>query len=151
MDKIIKITIKDCGECTIEQEETTIVEVENTRYGSKYARFFDESCPSWNTNPERNLMFLRMQEQWANDLLKSRGHLFLNEVYDILGIARSREGQVVGWIYDENNPTGDNYVDFGIGKFNKSNLKIVDKVNKTGILLDFNVDGDILKCLGEEL
>ena len=150
MDKIIKITIKDCGECAIKQEETTIVEVENKRYGSKYARFFDENSHIWSGEAEHDLMFLRMQEQYANDLLKRRGHLFLNEVYDMLGIARSVEGQVVGWIYDENNTNGDNYVDFGIGKFNTPILKIVDKVNKTSILLDFNVDGNILKCLGEE-
>ena len=70
-------------------------------YASSYARYFDESCSDWKSNPEYNLMFLRMQEQHANDLLRAKRHLFLNEVYDMLGIPRTAAGQQVGWIYDE--------------------------------------------------
>ena len=53
--------------------------------------------------------------------------------------------EVCGWIYDEENPIGDNYVDFGI--FNCMEEKVRDFVNgyERSILLDFNVDGDIMK------
>lgn len=59
----------------------------------------------------------------------------------MLGIARTNAGQVVGWIYCEKNPVGDNYVDFGI--YNLQNEGFVNG-NERSILLDFNVDGIIL-------
>lgn len=106
--------------------------------GSMYARFFDEYSTSWSKEPEYNLVFLRNQQNWANDLLKTRGHLFLNEVYDMLGIPRSRAGSVVGWVIGD----GDNFVDFGIYD---SKDRVRDFVNgrEGSILLDFNVDGVI--------
>lgn len=120
------------------------VNVVNPTEVSDYARFFDESCAAWDKNPEYNLMFLRQQQAWANDLLKERGHLFLNEVYDMLGMQRTQAGNIVGWVYDmSENPEGDNFVDFGI--YDIHNEAKRDFVNgyERSILLDFNVDGDI--------
>ena len=110
---------------------------------SDYARFFDEYCTGWDKDPEYNLMFLKQQQAHANRLLQTNGYLFLNEVYDMLGIRRTKAGQVVGWVYDEKNPIGDNYVDFGI--YDLYNEKSRDFVNgrERSILLDFNVDGNI--------
>jgi hypothetical protein len=68
---------------------------------SEYARFFDDGCTGWEKESEYNLMFLRAQQQYANDLLRARGRLLLNDVYDMLGIPRSKAGQVVGWAYDD--------------------------------------------------
>lgn len=118
------------------------VDVVNPNNVSGYARFFDESCSEWNKDPEHNLYFLRAQQQYANDLLQSRGHLFLNEVYDMLGLPRSKAGQVVGWIKD--NPNGDNFVDFGIYETHREKCRDFVNGYERVILLDFNVDGDIL-------
>jgi hypothetical protein len=108
---------------------------------SGYARFFDPLSPSWSKDPETNFLFLRSQQNYANDLLRSRGHVFLNEVYDMCGIPRSRAGSVVGWLLSPNGDT-DNYINFGI--FDNSE-KVIDFVNgrEASILLDFNVDGVI--------
>lgn len=110
---------------------------------SEYARFFDDGCKGWEKNAEANLAFLRAQQQYANDLLRARGYLFLNEVYNNLGIPISKAGQVVGWVYDPDNADLQNYVDFGI--YDVSKPKARDFVNgyERSILLDFNVDGDI--------
>lgn len=110
---------------------------------SDYARVYDDGCAGWSKNAEYNLMYLKQRQNWANELLKSRGHLFLNEVYDMLGIPRTKAGQVVGWVYDEKNPVGDNFVDFGI--YNLNIEKARDFVNgyERSIVLDFNVDGPI--------
>ena len=111
---------------------------------SEYARFFDESCYEWDKDPEYNLTFLKCQQQTANNILQSKGHLFLNEVYDMLGIPRTKAGQVVGWIFDDKNPVGDNYVDFGIYDLYKARNRDFVNGYERSILLDFNVDGDIL-------
>lgn len=112
---------------------------------SPYARFFDECSPEWSNDPEYNKMFLHSQQQFANEKLKSKGHLYLNEVYDMLGLPRSRSGAIVGWIYDpENNKAGDNFVDFGI--YTVADPKFVNGYERS-VLLDFNVDGLIIDHL----
>jgi Family of unknown function (DUF6353) len=109
---------------------------------SIYARFFDNGSTSWNKEPEYNLIFLKCQQNYANDLLRSRGHVFLNEVYDMCGIPRSKAGAVVGWILSPNGAT-DNFVNFGV--FDGRSEVARDFVNgrEGAILLDFNVDGVI--------
>lgn len=107
---------------------------------SIYARFFDQLLPSWSPTPEYNRFFLQCQQNYMNDMLRARGHVFLNEVYDCLGLERTKAGSVVGWVISKE---GDNVVDFGI--FNGNDPLIRDFVNgrEGAILLDFNVDGVI--------
>lgn len=132
-------------EVSVEEQEdggrVHVVEGPTDGRPSKYARIFDEFSRNWNTTPMYNQMFLKAQQQYANDLLQSRGHLFLNEVYDMLGLERSPEGQIVGWSNDS--AYGDNYVDFGV--FRNDVYSAVRFVNgdENSILLDFNVDGPI--------
>ena len=110
---------------------------------SDYARFFDESCAAWQNDAEYNLTFLKAQQQYADDLLKARGRLFLNEVYRMLGIDETKAGQVVGWVYNPDNPTGDNFVDFGIYNMQRERVRAFVNGYEPNILLDFNVDGVI--------
>jgi len=106
---------------------------------SMYARFYDESCARWSPNAEYNLMFLRSQQNYHNEMLKVRGHVFLNEVYDALGIDRTKPGSVVGWVLGD----GDNYIDFGIFDGNRERARAFVNGQERNILLDFNVDGVI--------
>ena len=155
MDRELRYNIKtqEVKDTVVDEEtgkkktvKSTVSVVDPNTY-SDYARFFDEYCAGWTKDAEYNLMFLRQQQNYANELLKSRGHLFLNEVYDMLGIDRTKAGNIVGWIYDEKHPFGDNFVDFGI--YVLDNEKARDFVNgrERSILLDFNVDGDILSLM----
>ena len=114
---------------------------------SEFARFFDEWCPDYQKNAEFNLMFLRKQQDWANEKLKSQGYLFLNDVYESIGIPKTRAGQVVGWLYDPKNSKhqGDNYVDFGIYDITRESCRNFVNGYEKAILLDFNVDGPILE------
>lgn len=130
-----------------ETTETKTVDVANPTEYSDYARFFDEACSGWTKDPELNLMFLKRQQSYANDLLQRRGYLFLNEVYDMLGIPRTKAGQVVGWVYDENCPVGDNYVDFGIYDMHREKCRDFVNGYERTILLDFNPDGNILDLM----
>lgn len=154
LDKELKYNIKSktIEEVTTnakgkEEIVTSTVTVVDPNYCSDYARIYDDGCTGWTKDPEYNLIFLKDQQRYANDRLKAKGSLFLNEVYDMLGIPRSKAGACVGWIYDEKNPCGDNFVDFGI--YNLENARTRDFVNgyERTILLDFNVDGNILNMI----
>ena len=139
-EKVEKTVIDEDGnEVTVEEE----VKVMDPNLYSDYARFFDEASPYWQKDPEYNLMFLKAQQQYANDLLKARGRLFLNEVYEMLGIDKSKAGQIVGWVYDPVNPVGDNFVDFGIYDMSKERVRAFVNGYEPNILLDFNVDGNV--------
>ena len=109
---------------------------------SMYARIFDEYNKNWNASPEYNVAFLRLQQNWANDRLRARGHLFLNELYEELGLEHTPAGAQVGWLYGRG--TGDDFVDLGIWD-DKSMQAFHNFVTgaERGILLDFNVDGVI--------
>lgn len=154
MDRELRYNIK-----AQEIEETTVdangketvtkktVDVMDPNSYSQYAIVFDDGNEGWDPDPERSKYFLIQQQNWANERLKSRGHLFLNEVYDMLGAKRTKAGAQVGWVYDEKNCEGDNFVDFGI--FDTNSPKARDFVNgiEKVIVLDFNVDGYILDMI----
>ena len=109
---------------------------------SVYARFFDKTSDNWSKEAEYNFIFLKAQQNYANDLLHARGHVFLNDVYDMLGMERSKAGAIVGWLLTRNGTT-DNFITFGV--FDETSDKARDFVNgfEGAILLDFNVDGVI--------
>lgn len=113
--------------------------------GSVYARWYDEySSRNWSRDPDVNLLFLRSKQNYLNDRLRARGHVFLNEVYDELGLTHTTPGSVVGWRW--NKDSGDDHIDF---------LRDVDRGFFNGregsILLDFNVDGVIYNKIEEDL
>ena len=138
-----QVTETEVGEDgkTHKVKKTKMVEDENAS-PSVYARFFDESCAQWTKTPEYNLMFLHAQQEYFNNMLRARGHVFLNEVYDALGIQRSSAGSMVGWVMRKDGK-GDNFIDFGI--FDKDSDRARAFVNgfERNIRLDFNVDGVI--------
>lgn len=109
---------------------------------SGYARFFDELNRNWKRDAEYNRLFILGQQQWANNLLDNRGHVFLNEVYDMLGMERSREGALVGWVRGH----GDGFVDFGMYRGGEMVREFVNG-HERSILLDFNVDGMIFDLI----
>lgn len=59
------------------------------------AIFSFDTSKDWTPIPEYNLMFLRQVETNMHELLRSRKHVFLNEVFDALGIKRTSEGAIV--------------------------------------------------------
>lgn len=139
--KIIKEkTVDENGNET--ETEVTVKDVV-PRAHSEYARCFDETCCNWTRDPEHNFFILRAEQNYANDKLRARGYLFLNEIYRRLGFEETPAGQVVGWLYRPDDPEydGDSYVDFGI--FDMSQKKVRDFIegDESSIWLDFNVDG----------
>lgn len=114
---------------------------------SEFAQFFDSGNPYWEDDHDYNIMFLRRQQNYANDLLRVKGRVFLNEVYRMLGLNETKVGQIAGWVYDPENPNIDSYIDFGIYDGTKEGSR--DFVNgiEECILLDFNVDGNVWETM----
>lgn len=123
------------------------VQVVDPNTYSEYAVIWHEGNTGWTKDANYNRMYLQRQQAYFSDKLRLNGHVFLNEVYDALGFPRTKAGNIVGWIYDEKNPIGDNFVDFGIFDLNDPNK--IDFVNgyERSIILDFNVDGPILDLI----
>lgn len=116
--------------------------------GSVYARFYDEeSSRNWSENPDVNMAFLRSAQNFVNDRLRMRGHVFLNEVYDELGLSHTKPGAIVGWRW--NKDSGDDYIDFGIWDTDKEVVLDFFNGREGAILLDFNVDGVIYDKIEE--
>ena len=106
---------------------------------SMYAVWFDEKAGGYQPSPTHNLAFLRMAQDHFTDLLNSRGHVFLNEVFDRLGLPRTNIGAVCGWVKG----AGDDFVDFGIyNTHRKDTAEFLDGYSPV-VLLDFNCDGVI--------
>lgn len=123
---------------------------------SDYARYFEQYTRDekgnvvrnhyWDQNNEYNLIFLKAQQNYANDLLKVKKRVFLNEVYEMLGLPKTKAGQIVGWYYDEEGCSGDNYIDFGIYASSQNFSDFMYNDNEA-ILLDFNVDGNVWESM----
>ena len=117
---------------------------------SDYAKFFDATSAEfifqdpehYKADWDANIRFLNIQQSYANAKLERQGYLFLNDVYDMLGIKPTKAGQVVGWIFDPEDKTIDSKVNFGI--FNPINHRTINGYEEECILLDFNVDGVII-------
>lgn len=114
---------------------------------SEFAVVYDSGCIGWTKDPEYNKTFLKKQQAMANQKLQTQGYLFLNDVYKMLGFKPTKAGHVVGWIYDEKYPIGDNYVDFGIYDIeNEATRRFMNGLEQN-VILDFNVDGNIYDLL----
>lgn len=109
---------------------------------SPYARIISEtSSTAWDPNEDYTTMNLTEIQAWANRRLQKKGHLFLNEVLDQLGLSRMKAGALVGWL---KNGDGDGYVSFG--DIGGSIYRVPDLERKaihSNVVVDFNVDGVI--------
>jgi hypothetical protein len=129
---------EDGSEVTVKK---TVEVVDPASANGLYTFCFDETASGWQRDAEDNKYFLLMQQDYANEKLKAKGRIFLNEVLDMLGLQQCKAGQNVGWVYDSEK--GDGYIDFGIFNIhNEANRNFVNGLEKS-IWLNFNVDGDI--------
>ena len=106
-------------------------------YEFDYNRF---TAPStFDKSPDVNEAFLKAGENFFTQQLNSRGHVFLNEVLDYLGIERTCMGQRLGWFKG----AGDDYVDFGFLDGYIRDYKLDSDLCRKNIRLNFNCDGFI--------
>ena len=149
-----KVTDPETGK----EKTKTITQVDVPTDMSEYGVWFSqETSTQFSTAPGYNLAFLKGRETYWNHILQTRGHVFLNEILEDLGMKHTQAGQVVGWIVDKNgdpivNPetgtSGNGCIDFGIfdnSFFDSDEYNVVrgGKALNGEIYLDFNVDGII--------
>lgn len=140
-EKVEDSVLDDNGKEKKVKKTVEVMEAENLNRHSEYARYFDSNSKAYVRDDGMNLNFLTMEQNYANDVLQSRGHLLLNDVYDRLNIPRTEAGAHVGWIYNPKHPYGNDYVDFDITPVTRRNE---DGILESVFALDFNVAGNIL-------
>ena len=124
--------------------DARIVDLDNTALAiSDYSRFFQSGCKGFDASSGRyNLLYLKGIQAMFNNKLIADGYVMLNDVYRELGFDTIPEGWSIGWVYDEANPIGDNYIDFGLYEARNKNQRAVNDWEPV-ILMDFNVDGNL--------
>lgn len=137
LEKNIKTQNEDGTEETIKGNSVVFNDGKNSPYIFDYNR---HTAPyTWKASPDMNEAFLRAQQSYFNDILSTRGHVFLNEVLDALGLKRTPAGQVCGWYKG----LGDDYVDFGYMDGFIRDYNLDSDLCKKNIRLNFNCDGSI--------
>lgn len=129
-----KTSLVDNEIVCVDPEDIFIPDRDLSDFAVFFGRDYSELVNS--DDPEEAYHHVKAQEEWANAVLQERGYIFLQEIYDSLGVDRfAPDG--VGWCAG----IGDDFVDFGI--YNVRNGRAVNGLEPV-FLLDFNHDGYIL-------
>lgn len=158
LDRELKYNIKSQEVTeTVVDENGEVHEVKNTVEAvydinitpmySRYARFYDDGCKGWSKNARRNCDFLVDQQRFATDKLRAKGYLFLNEVYEMLGIPVCEEGSVVGWYYDPKSDTLENKVDLGFFDIHNECARAFVRGEERVVIIDPKVDGNVFTLM----
>lgn len=156
LDKELRYDIKaeEVDTVTTDENGNEVVtkEIANVAYDhSEYAKCFDEFNPNWTRDADLNFCFVKQVQNYLNDKLQREGFVFLNEAYSALGFPKTRGGQLVGWMYKENDPDhkGDNFIDFGLYDISNTDARRFVNGYEKSVWLEFNVDGIIYNLIPE--
>lgn len=136
--KTVEQTVTDENGKTKKQK--TKVGIADTGELGSFTRMYDNTCKFWDNAMSYNLSRLRMEEEYVNHMLKSRGYMTVNDVYERIGLDPVPEGQIYGWVYEK---PGD-YISFGIDEINRETVQDFADGYITSLVLEFNVQGNIL-------
>lgn len=145
--EVEEIVVNEKGEEETVNKTVETVDTKAAKIMSPFSVFFDETCPCWHRNAEYNKNFLLQQQRYANEKLVSQGHLFINEVYDMIGVPRTEAGQIYGWVHRPDDPNFENYIDFGLANIHDKDARLFINGHEQSVLLDFNPDGDVFKLM----
>lgn len=132
------LKIEETEEIEADEEGNEVAKtIKTVRYEgpSQYAFFFDETNVNWNKNSaDYNFDFLMQVQNECNRRLQRNGSFFLNELRDMIGVPRTEEGCIVGWVNDGTT------IDLGIFVDDEAHRDFVNGYEKS-ILIDPNVQG----------
>lgn len=118
---------------------------EEFKFAGPTTRWFtEETTENYRNSNFENKRFLEDVQIAMNERLQQKGHLFLNDVYEALGMDETPLGCQLGWIHRRGHERT-SYVDFGLGM--NPDIETTERIHETvsshALLLDFNVDGVI--------
>lgn len=144
--KVIEDLTKD-NPMTEEQQKTYRISDDTEISPSLYAVFFDETCTNYSDDPDFNKNTLILLQARFNERLRRVGYVYLNEIYEALGVEKTEAGHDMGWRYAPHDPNheGANTIDFNMWDIrSKANRRFINGYEPI-ILLDFNVDPEPIK------
>jgi Family of unknown function (DUF6353) len=119
---------------------TKVIKTPSGNAHSMYAVLFDETNRNFKKDWGYNQTFLAAQQTWANNKLRADGHIFLNDVYRMLGLPDTTAGSVTGWV---DGGDGDDTVIFNIFGPDPVGGDLFAEGTERAVWIDFNVDGVI--------
>lgn len=132
------LTVSETGDNGVTTE--VVKEVRKASPIDPYSRFIDETTNVWDKTPQYTLQNLIVQQRMLNARLWNKGFVTLNDAYDALGIPRTKEGMVIGWVKDPNNETK---ISFGLDDLScEATRRFINGLEQY-FLATFNVDGNI--------
>lgn len=97
--EVEEIVVDENGNETVVKKTINVVNQEDiSEFGREFSQYTVNRKgktilnPYWQPDNDYNLVFLKKQEQYANQILRSKGYLILNDVYDMLGLPPTKEG-----------------------------------------------------------
>ena len=151
---MVKEEDPETGEVKTEKKEVQTLDQlmmeDPSNYDRVFARGLSTACTTY--DPYVNESFLLGQQTHWTNMLRTRGFVYLSEVYKALGFPITQASRQVGWILD---PADRNRLDrtVSFGLIEKVYLKDGDYVHPTGKIepsyidsgyyLTFNIDGII--------
>lgn len=113
------------------KKEMITVEIDPTELESRIGFYFDQTCLEHSMDGDYDYTFIQARQAEANKILRLNGYLTYNKVRDMLGKAKTKWGDLVGWVYDaELNGTGDvGFVDFRVNDYIE-NPKVMSYLNQ---------------------
>lgn len=111
----------------------------------EYAIDFDSRNPNWKHDYELNHYFIEANERYFNERLRTRGYVLLNEVYEALGAEPTKEGSIIGWVFDTSaDSITKNVIEFTIYDLDDFEPGMYED---SCMLIDFNVDGVVYNIM----
>lgn len=108
----------------------------------EFARIFDEASSLWNKSKGVNRDVLYIKQCYWNEQLIRRGYVFVNEIFEDLDVPCCELGQYYGWIYNENDETRHNYINFNITEKTVASRAFLQGYNPS-VLIELEPDGYI--------
>ena len=143
-----KTTVTEVNEETGEEQKKKVTAkvVNEDHIVSPYAFVFDESNPNYIPGDvQHNVDFIKNTEGYLNrKFMNAQGYMFYNEIREAFGVKLKPVGQVVGNIYDPNDPSRVNCIDLGISHTKRQDvLDFVSGASKS-FVIDPILDGIIV-------